>query len=435
MHTTNPVANGMPKRGGAGRFVIDLGASSTRRRFLQSSLVVSGLMLLEPRRILAESITSQPNGIEAGFLGRSYGPGETAQLTVDSPARRVVAQVMRAGPGPGSKDAGSYYGVPVTAARQISWPGGRGVLHFDVESWPTGLYFVSLRDDHGRTGSAPFIVRPARLGTARVLVVLPTNTWGAYNLRDGASWYANPEVTEVDLTRPFLDGLPPHFVGYDRGFQRWFTRTCEQADVVADDDLEAFASGEQLRHSYDLIVFPGHEEYVTEHTYDIVERYQQLGGNLLFLSANNFFYKIVKQGDVMHGRWRWRDLGRPEARLIGSQYLEWNQDIYPNKPLVVVGAHTAPWLFEGTAMRNGFTFGTYGIEIDACCADSPPGVDVLATAPDIFGPGQTAQMTHYRAPNGAEVFDAGVLNFGGTADFPLVTPLIDNLWQRLTTPR
>ena len=51
-----------------------------------------------------------------------------------------------------------------------------------------------------------------------MLVVLPTNTWEAYNLRDvdgngvGDTWYANSSIPSVDLTRPFLDrGVPPHF--------------------------------------------------------------------------------------------------------------------------------------------------------------------------------------------------------------------------------
>ena len=275
---------------------------------------------------------------------------------------------------------------------------------------------------------------PEELGAARTLVVHPTNTWGAYNLRYGATWYANFNVQHVDLTRPFLGGPPPHYHGYDMGFMRWFAHSGHPADVVADDDLEAMPSGEELRRLYDLIVFSGHEEYVTEHTFDIVERYQALGGNLIFLSANNFFYKVEKHGDVMHGRWRWRDLGRPEARMIGAQYLNWYQGKYKNMPYTVTGAEHAPWLFEGSGFRNGSSFGTYGIEVDALDEASPPGVQVLAETKDIFGPGQTGQMTHYRAANGAEVFDAGALNFGGTADNPGVRRMVENLWRRLGPP-
>jgi hypothetical protein len=262
-------------------------------------------------------------------------------------------------------------------------------------------------------------------------VVLPTNTWAAYNFRDGATWYANEEVHEVDLTRPYLGGVPPHYHGYDRNFVRWLVRTGKRPDVIADDDLEAVPTGDHLARLYDLVVFSGHEEYVTEHAFDVVQRYQDLGGNLAFLSANNFFYKVEKRGDVMVGRWRWRDLGRPEAAMIGAQYVNWYQDRYPNKPYVVTGAHLEPWLFRGSGLRNGSTFGTYGIEVDARAAASPPDVKVLATIPDIFGPGQTAEMTYHVTPRGAQVFAAGAMNFGGSAADPAVAAMIENVWLRL----
>ncbi len=40
-------------------------------------------------------------------------------------------------------------------------------------------------------------------------------------------------------------------------------------------------------------------------------------------------------------------------------------------------------------------------------------------------------MTYYRDGH-AQVFDAGVINFGGSADHPLISLLIDNLWQHFT---
>ena len=325
-------------------------------------------------------------------------------------------------------------GVPVSEKQTLAWPGGHGTVSLHVGDLPTGLYFARLAGERGRVGSAPFVLKAAKPGGSRVLVVLPTNTWSAYNFRNDATWYANLDVHEVDLTRPFLGGVPPHYHGYDRNFQRWLVRTGKTPDLIADDDLEAVGHGEDLRRLYDTVVFSGHQEYVTERTFDVVQRYQDLGGNLGFLSANNFFYKVVKNGDTMHGRWRWRDLGRPEAAMIGAQYLNWYQDRYPNKPFIVSGAHLAPWLFEGTGLSNGSTFGSYGIEIDALAPSSPEGVKVLATIPDIFGHGQTAQMTYHVTSRGAQVFDAGVMNFGGSADNPAVAQMLENLWQRLSGP-
>jgi hypothetical protein len=304
------------------------------------------------------------------------------------------------------------------------------------------MYFARLTGPHGWLGYAPFIVRPTHQGEHRVLVVLPTNTWQAYNFRDvdgdadGDTWYADPSIHVVNLQRPFLHrGVPPHFSAYDLGFIRWLSKTGKHVDFLADDDLEAVGTGDELARSYDLIVFSGHEEYVTPHVFDTVTRYGNLGGNLAFLSANGFFYRVSRVGEDLHGRTRFRDFGRPEARLLGAQYLDWNHDRYGNAHYVAAGVSTAPWFFKGTGLRNGQAFGgRYGIEIDARTADSPPHTLVLARIPNVFGAGETAEMTYYETARGAKVFDAGAMNFGGTAEFPVISTMLENLWQRLARP-
>jgi hypothetical protein len=94
----------------------------------------------------------------------------------------------------------------------------------------------------------------------------------------------------------------------------------------------------------------------------------------------------------------------------------------------------APWLFRGTKLRNGDTFGVYGIEIDARTTSSPPGTRVLAHIPGIFGAGKSAEMTYYTTPAGAKVFSAGVMNFGGSALWPIVSTMMQNLWTALSKP-
>src|SRR5205823_774057 len=91
-------------------------------------------------------------------------------------------------------------------------PGGRqDAPVVRVGDWPSGLYFVRATAADGRVGYAPFIVRPRRLGTQRVAVVLATNTWAAYNFADadgngwGDSWYVTGKQHTVDLSRPYLD--------------------------------------------------------------------------------------------------------------------------------------------------------------------------------------------------------------------------------------
>ena len=59
---------------------------------------------------------------------------------------------------------------------------------------------------------------------------------------------------------------------------------------------------------------------------------------------------------------------------------------------------------------------------------------MLAEAKNLFGPGRSAQMTYYQTRKGAKVFSAGAINFGGSAEWPIVSRLLDNLWRRLSTP-
>ena len=75
--------------------------------------------------------------------------------------------------------------------------------------------------------------------------------------------------------------------------------TGKKADYLSDEDLERFPSGDDLARLYDLIIFSGHEEYVTTHIYDLIQRYRDLGGNLAFLSADNFFRRVdLKPGSA-----------------------------------------------------------------------------------------------------------------------------------------
>src|SRR4051794_16638840 len=304
--------------------------------------------------------------VQAAFTARSYAPGAVATLRLRGSARPLVVQVRHAG---AAARGGPLQGAPVSRSLRVN--SGDSTLRVPIGRWPSGLYYAEVTSPDG-TWAAPFVVRPARLGASRVAVVLPTNTWQAYNYEDGGSWYYDASVHSIDLGRPFIDsGVPPHYRAYDGGFIRWLALSHKHPDFLTDDDLDAIRSGDDLARAYDLIVFSGHEEYVTGHEFDVVERYRDLGGNLAFLSSNNFFYKVVKHDGFMEGRWRWRDLGRPEASLVGVQYVDWNRDTYPNLAFRVVGTRRAPWLFRGTGLHDGSRFGGYGIEIDAVAASSP----------------------------------------------------------------
>jgi hypothetical protein len=385
----------------------------------------------------------------AGFGARSYAPGQVAVLDIGGgDANRATLQIFHAGTAgtPGVAIAPGWdkptFGKPVTTPQLVRRPAGNGRWAADIRlgtNWSSGDYVARLTWGV-HTAYAPFVLRPSRLGTSPVLVVEPTNTWHAYDVVDGDSWYLNSSVHVIDLTHPFAAsrvtgapvpaGLPLQFSHYDLGFLRWYSQSGYRADFISDDDLERISNAHQLS-GYRLIVFAGHEEYVTSHTFDVITQYRNAGGNLAFLSANNFFYRVTVAGNTMTGRMPWRDLGRPEAALVGAQYAGWDEGKYPNRPYHIVNTAAAPWLFEGTGLHDGSVVGNYGIEVDEPNSASPAHTRVLAEIPNELGPGKPAEMTIYTRGR-STVFDAGAINFGSSAHWPALSRFFSNLWSHLS---
>jgi hypothetical protein len=385
-------------------------------------------------------------GIDALFTRQSYAPGDPASLTIACDARTLTFQVFAysGGPFPTQRDELTS-GTAMTPAVRFDWRAHRDapatIRVVRAGNWTSGLYFVRIEADDGRVGYAPLVVRPRRLGEHRIAVVLSTYTWQAYNFEDangdgwGDSWYVDGTRRSVDLARPFLDfGIPFRFHDWDTTFITWLARTGKQVDFLSDEDLDAASTtGDALARAYDLIVFPGHEEYTTSHIEQAIWRYRDDGGNLMFLSANNLFWHVRLDGTRMTKVALWRNNGRPEEGLVGVSYVGSNHGAN-QLAFVVTGAAAAPWAFAGTGLANGSSFGRYGIEIDARGPQSPRSIQVLAFVPDLLGPGRSAEMTYYETPAGAKVFAAGALNFAASVGDPPVSTLLDNVWKRLASP-
>jgi hypothetical protein len=379
--------------------------------------------------------------VDAAFLQRSYVPGVQASVSIATDARTVRVQFLAY---PSSGDAGALdprtRAVAMTSAVTLDWRGHRNAPHTvglgGTESWPSGLYFLRVTTTDGRSGYAPLVLRPARLGEHRVAVVLPTNTWQAGNLRDadgdgwGDSWAADATRRTLDLRRPYLDaGLPPRLRTGAGAVLAWLVRTGRRADYLSDDDLAAVAGGEALRRAYDLLVFPGSEELVTKHVYDALRGYRDLGGRLMFLSSGNLYRRVERQGASLRRLQPWRRLGRPEAALVGVQ-LAASGRAGAGKPYVVQGAAAEPWAFAGTGLSNGGSFGRFGGQVDARSPASPAGTVLLARIQRAVGT-RSAEMTFYETAAGSRVFAAGARDVGGSIDLPAVGRLIANVWARL----
>ena len=411
---------------------------------LGAAVVATVVLLLasegenQPLEGLAAAGGSHVPAVEAAFELESYKPRERARLVIRDRSRRLIIQIFRSGPERVATTSDTVMnGIPVTRDKTIMRTSGVEPLSVPVGRWTSGLYFARLEAPDGRVGFAPFVVAPRRIGVHRAAVVLPTLTWQAYNFRDddddgrADTWYAGKRLNTVRLGRAHLDRGVPYGFRFHLGFLHWLHWTNKRVDYLSQADLEEVESSTELARAYDLIVFAGHHEYVTVREYDLVEGYRDLGGNLMFLSANNYFWRVERHDDVIEKSSRWRDLGRPEAALVGVQYVAHQRT--PRGPWIARKTPAQSWLFAGTGLRPGSQFARGGVEIDQVTRASPSEIQVVAEIPDLFGPGMTAQMAYYETRAGARVFAAGAFHLTrATTSDPVVRRMLENLWTRMT---
>ncbi len=378
--------------------------------------------------------------VEAYFLAESYRRGGNARLVIADKAPRVSVQIFHAGAESDWTNANDrMFGKPVTAIRTLGPVHGNRVLHIHLaSSWPSGIYFAELKAPGNRVGYAPFVLSPRHYGEHAVAIVIPTQTWQAYNYRDDDgngtpnTWYGGGGKN-VRLYRPFTHrGVPHHFKNYAAPLLRWAQTTGHDADYLSDADLNAIGSGAQLRHAYQLLIFEGHHEYVTAREYDTVTRYRDLGGNLSFLCANNFFRRVNIHAGVMTLIGQWRDLGRHEASLIGVEYYKNDNGAHQKPWIVQPTAARVPWLLANTELNPGDSFSKAGIEADHVTANSPRQVVVVAKIPNLYEDGRDSHMTYYETRAGAKVFAAGAFSLTSAIGHEPVTTLMTNLWERLS---
>ncbi len=120
--------------------------------------------------------------VEAFFTSESYPRGGSAHLVIADDARGVSVQVFHAGAESHWTTANDeMFGAPVTPLRSVGRVHGKRVVRIGLGSWPSGIYYAEAKAAGGRTGYAPFVLSPRRWGEHKVAIVIPTQTWQAYN--------------------------------------------------------------------------------------------------------------------------------------------------------------------------------------------------------------------------------------------------------------
>jgi hypothetical protein len=373
-------------------------------------------------------------GVDASFDRSSYAPGDTAQLTIASDSVGLTLRMVDVAGSDMQPTVNSLDGPDLIEPQHYAWEANRDnevTLPVAIGDWKPGVYFAVIRTDAGNVGYAPLIVKAAQ-PTNRVAVIVPDQTWYAYDFYDGDhdgfpdSWYypGGPDV--VQLTRPFDHSGVPWLFGREAWpFLRWLRLHNVQADFLAEADAQAL--GAALVDDYDLIAVPTHLEYVTEAEYDALAHYRDAGGDLIFLASNDLYWKVDVGGGAMHRNARWRDLGRPEAALVGAQYA--GSKTGDAAPYIVGDSAVSAWAFEGTGLATSDLFSYAGTEFDVRTAASPPDTQVLAT---VRTPTHRGEMTYYELGN-AKVFAPGTF-FSGRLLQAAESRLLENVWNRSDAP-
>jgi hypothetical protein len=259
----------------------------------------------------------------------SYAPGDRLALHLNSSAPEVGVEILQDGMKPCRVWTGKVRAGPVPtpadcSVRGCDWP-ERAVLTIPRD-WPSGVYVAEFSVP-GHLSRHMFVLRPAT-PAARVLMVLATGTWCAYNDWGGSNHYqgltgpqGNDFAAEVSLSRPWATGfvrwpedaprIPfasppltrpryPH-MEYARAngvskkyassgwaaFERPFALWCEGQGIALD-----FATQHDLHrdpgllNSHDLALIAGHDEYWTWEMRDHLESWLKAGGRLARFGGN-----------------------------------------------------------------------------------------------------------------------------------------------------
>lgn len=341
----------------------------------------------EERSALTEQGGARPS-IE-GYPDRlSYLPGETVALAVSTSEERFSVEIARVGR---RRDIvwhrqnlpGLWHPVPEHASSGgCDWPES---FRFEIPGdQASGYYEVVLRALAPGTGRlaeaiAFFVVRPLPVdGSAanRILLVLATNSYNAYNDFGGPSLYTG--ATRVSFTRPFARGFlrkpephvrypnvsdtddPEHesfrswadlhglarwsgsagWHNWERVFVAWAEGEGYGIDFAVSSDLEAHP---EVVGGHRLVLSVGHDEYWSAPMRDTLEGFVSKGGNAAFFAGNAVCwqvryedggetmvcYKDAYEDDPVFGTdrqhllttlWCSRLVGRPENYLTGVSF-------------------------------------------------------------------------------------------------------------------
>lgn len=424
-------------------------------RNLGRTPVVLGHLELNTSTLAPGRLVPNLHAIEGYSETISAFPGEPLRLFIHAPLLRFSLTVTRHGAP--DECVLAIDGIPGQAQDYTADAYERGAnwqptfsLDIGVD-WRSGLYAARIADDSGASFDITFIVKKSRAcAPARLAVLASTNTWQAYNRWGGASIYrydiddglGKTNVFQVHMQRPnpaaSMTGNDGHLANAEKHVLGWLDVNAPSYDLYADHDLH---SDPALLLQYRTLMISTHSEYWTDEMYAALEAFLGRGGNLIYLSGNGLYWKTAIRGQRLEVRCdsgrhtivdeaggRWRDLGRPETRVLGVRFTRAGNKAAYKPYRVITPEH---WIFEGTGVGKGSLVGQSGLnmgrasgwEMDKIDPDhKPPGLVHLAKGTNAWRSG--ADMTYFVHPGGGAVFSVGSVTFGGSL---AVDPLLGQM--------
>lgn len=259
-----------------------------------------------------------------------------------------------------------------------------------------GQYLLRLDAPKRKSSFIPLVVRSDSY-ISDATFISSVLTWQTYNQWGGSSFYKGEDgkqetqVDSVSFDRPY-DGDGSGQLQY---MELPIIKLAEQIGLTlnyaTDLDLDR---NQKLLDKTNSIILGGHSEYWTEKMRSALYRSVADGKNLFVLGGNTGYNKIEISGRKIIKVDSWRNVGRDESLLLGSQYI----GLGYKENLITL---TNKWPFSKLG-KGAIIQGIYGNEVDTPVDFPGPAVETIArgSASNIFS-------TYYSHPSGA-----GVLNLG-----------------------
>ncbi|MBV9103555.1 MAG: hypothetical protein JO060_08180, partial [Candidatus Eremiobacteraeota bacterium] len=337
------------------------------------------------------------------------------KITVN-PAQRYAVDVFRLGHYQGlggrlMEHLGPFDGRPqpvcgivkVTRMNVCAW--STSVALHIPDSWLSGVYVAVLTNAQKYQSLIPFwVVEENR--HSDMLYISSVNTYEAYNNFPYDPPASNPQGLPQTGHSLYdfnsAGNMPAVKVTFDRPFNAQYGGPGDGGLYDFEPELISFVEGSGYDVTYTIepvtderpwilqfhkmVVVGGHAEYQTMNNYNALFSARDAGTALAFISGNEIYWQVRYEGldgatrrivvgykntapdpckDPRYRTIKWRQLGRPEQRLIGVQLPSNGWMNWGGQPWVPV--HTEHWAFADTGLHTGDPVKAQisGYEIDA----------------------------------------------------------------------